>query len=152
VGFLFRKFSKSYAYKYAEIKLQLVIFITEINSRLICLFLKFISNFNFQSKISMEAQSKYLQNAKFRIENKKWLSYSSNIALRVLAALEENENMTNESLAQMIGVSPEYLNKILKGQENLSLETIAKLSEALNVELITFPKFLFDQPVNKLFK
>jgi hypothetical protein len=35
----------------------------------------------------MEAQSKYLQNAKFRIENKKWLSYSSNIALRVLAAL-----------------------------------------------------------------
>jgi len=45
----------------------------------------------------METQSKYLQNAKFRIENKKWLSYSSNIALRVLAALGENEHMTNES-------------------------------------------------------
>ena len=100
----------------------------------------------------METQSKYLQNAKFRIENKKWLSYSSNIALRVLAALEENENMTKETLAQMIGVSPEYMNKILKGQEDLSLETIAKLSEALNVELITFPKFLFDQPVNKVFQ
>ena len=55
----------------------------------------------------MEAQSKYLQNAKFRIENKKCLSYSSNIALRVLAALEENENMTKETLAQMIGVSNE---------------------------------------------
>ena len=100
----------------------------------------------------MEAQSKYLQNAKYRIENKKWLSYSSNIALRVLAALEENENMTNETLAQMIGVSPEYMNQVLKGQENLSLETIAKLSEALNIELIIFPKFLFDQPVNKVFK
>ena len=100
----------------------------------------------------MEAQSKYLQNAKFRIENKKCLSYSSNIALRVLAALEENENMTKETLAQMIGVSPEYMNKILKGQENLSLETIAKLSEALNIELITFPKFLFDQPISKGFK
>ena len=100
----------------------------------------------------METQSKYLQNAKFRIENKKWLSYSSNIALRVLAALEENENMTKETLAQMIGVSPEYMNKVLKGQENLSLETIAKLSEVLNVELITVPKFLFDQPVNKVFQ
>ena len=100
----------------------------------------------------MEAQSKYLQNAKFRIENKKCLSCSSNIALRVLAALEENENMTKETLAQMIGVSNEYMNKILKGQENLSLEIIAKLSEALNVELITFPKFLFDQPVSKGFK
>ena len=99
----------------------------------------------------METQRNYLQHAKFRIENKKWLSYSSNIALRVLAALGENEHMTNESLAQMIGVSTEYLNKILKGQENLSLETIAKLSEALNVELITFTKFLFDQPTNKAF-
>ena len=100
----------------------------------------------------METQSKYLQNAKFRIENKKWLSYSSNIALRVLAALEENENITKETLAQMIGVIPEYMNNILKGQENLSLETITKLSEALNIELITFPKFLFDQPVSKGFK
>ena len=92
----------------------------------------------------MKKQSNYLQNAKFRIENKKLLSYSSNIALRVLAALQENENMTKETLAQMIGVSPEYMNNILKGQEDLSLETIAKLSEALNIELITFPKFLFD--------
>ena len=100
----------------------------------------------------METQSKYLQNAKFRIENKKWLSYSSNIALRVLAAIEENDHITNASLAQMIGVSPEYMNKVLKGQENLSLETIAKLLEVLNVELITFPKFLFDQPISKGFK
>ena len=100
----------------------------------------------------METQSKYLQNVKFRIENKKWLSYSSNIALRILAALEKNERITNESLAQMIGISTEYMNNILKGQENLSLETIAKLSEALNIELITFPKFLFDQPVSKGFK
>jgi transcriptional regulator with XRE-family HTH domain len=100
----------------------------------------------------MEAQSKYLQNAKFRIENKKWLSYSSNIALRVLAALEESEEMTQKTLAEKVGVSPQYINKVLKGQENLSLQTIAKLSEALNMELITFPKFLFDQPINKVFK
>jgi transcriptional regulator with XRE-family HTH domain len=100
----------------------------------------------------MKTQSNYLQNAKFRIENKKWLSYSSNIALRVLAALEESEQMTQKTLAEMVGVSPQYINKVLKGQENLSLQTIAKLSEALNIELITFPKFFFDQPINKVFK
>ena len=100
----------------------------------------------------MKTQSNYLQNAKFRIENKKWLSYSSNIALRVLAALEESEEMTQKTLAEKVGVSPQYINKVLKGQENLSLQTIAKLSEALNMELITFPKFLFDQPINKVFK
>jgi len=100
----------------------------------------------------MKTQSNYLQNAKFRIQNKKWLSYSSNIALRVLAALEESEQMTQKNLAEMVGVSPQYINKVLKGQENLSLQTIAKLSEALNIELITFPKFLFDEPINKVFK
>ena len=100
----------------------------------------------------MKTQSNYLQNAKFRIENKKWLSYSSNIALRVLAALEESEEMPQKTLAEKVGVSPQYINKVLKGQENLSLQTIAKLSEALNMELITFPKFLFDQPINKVFK
>jgi len=100
----------------------------------------------------MKTQSNYLQNAKFRIENKKWLYYSSNIALRVLAALEESEEMTQKTLAEKVGVSPQYINKVLKGQENLSLQTIAKLSEALNMELITFPKFLFDQPINKVFK
>ena len=100
----------------------------------------------------MKTQSNYLQNAKFRIENKKWLSYSSNIALRVLAALEESEQMTQKTLAEIVGVSPQYINKVLKGQENLSLQTIAKLSEALNLELITFPKFLFDEPINKVFK
>jgi transcriptional regulator with XRE-family HTH domain len=100
----------------------------------------------------MKTQSNYLQNAKFRIENKKWLSYSSNIALRVLAALEESKEMTQKTLAEKVGVSPQYINKVLKGQENLSLQTIAKLSEALNMELITFPKFLFDEPINKVFK
>jgi transcriptional regulator with XRE-family HTH domain len=100
----------------------------------------------------MKTQSNYLHNAKFRIENKKWLSYSSNITLRVLAAIEENKQMTQKALAEMIGVSPQYINKVLKGQENLSLQTIAKLSDALNVELITFPKFLFDEPINKVFK
>jgi transcriptional regulator with XRE-family HTH domain len=100
----------------------------------------------------MKTQSNYLQNANFRIQNKKWLSYSSNIALRVLAALEESEQMTQKNLAEMVGVSPQYINKVLKGQENLSLQTIAKLSEALNIELITFPKFLFDEPINKVFK
>jgi hypothetical protein len=35
----------------------------------------------------------------------------------------------------------------LKGQENLSLASIAKLSEVLNMELISFPTYLFDEPI-----
>jgi transcriptional regulator with XRE-family HTH domain len=94
----------------------------------------------------MKAQSNYLQNAQFRIENKKWLNYSSNIALRIIAALDQQANMTQKALAEKLEVSPQYINKILKGQENLSLATIAKISEVLNVELISFPNYLFDKP------
>ena len=95
----------------------------------------------------MKAQSNYLQNAQFRIENRKWLNYSSNIALRIIAALEQKEYMTQKALAEKLEVSPQYINKILKGQENLSLATIAKLSEVLNMELISFPTYLFDEPI-----
>ena len=100
----------------------------------------------------MKKQSNYLQNAKFRIENKKWLNYSSQIALRIIAAMEESEHMSQKALAECVGVSPQYINKVLNGQENLSLQTIAKLSDALNIELISFPKFLFDDPVDNILK
>jgi ribosome-binding protein aMBF1 (putative translation factor) len=33
-------------------------------------------------------------------------------------------------------VSPQQINKIVKGQENLTLETISKLEIALNIQLI----------------
>ena len=100
----------------------------------------------------MKKQSNYLQNAKFRIENKKWLNYSSQIALRIIAAMEESEHMSQKALAECVGVSPQYINKVLNGQENLSLQTIAKLSDALNIELISFPKFLFDDPFDDILK
>ena len=95
----------------------------------------------------MKTQSNYLQNAQFRIENRKWLNYSSNIALRIIAALEQQAHMTQKALAEKLEVSPQYINKILKGQENLSLATIAKLSEVLNIELISFTTYLFDEPI-----
>ena len=33
-------------------------------------------------------------------------------------------------------VPPQYVSKLLKGQENLTLKTIAKLEKALNISLI----------------
>jgi len=60
--------------------------------------------------------------------------------------------MSQKALAECVGVSPQYINKVLNGQENLSLQTIAKLSDALNIELISFPKFIFDEPINNVLK
>jgi transcriptional regulator with XRE-family HTH domain len=91
--------------------------------------------------------STFLAEAKYRQKNRKWLRYSSKIAGRALAAIEEKEGLNQKTLAEQIGVTPQYVSKMLKGQENLSLETIAKLSEALGVELISFPEYKYSKAV-----
>jgi transcriptional regulator with XRE-family HTH domain len=76
-----------------------------------------------------------------RMNDRRWLRYSSNIARRILAAIEDDEDLNQKLLADKIGVTPQQISKIVKGHENLTLETIAKISAALNVELISFPRY-----------
>ncbi|MDI3318413.1 helix-turn-helix domain-containing protein [Pinibacter soli] len=95
----------------------------------------------------MVKKSAFIENARYRLKNRKWLGYSGNIAQRILAALEDSETVNQKVLAEKIGVSPQYISKVVSGNENLTLETIAKISEALGVELISFPLFKDDLQV-----
>nr|WP_083188164.1 helix-turn-helix transcriptional regulator [Prosthecochloris sp. CIB 2401] len=54
----------------------------------------------------------------------------------MLDALHE-KSMTQKELAVSMGVSPQQVSKILKGTENLTLETISKLERALGVIILT---------------
>ena len=96
--------------------------------------------------------SNWEEGAKFRSENKKWLRYSSNVARRILAVLRDSEEagkpFNQQMLAEKIGHTPQYISKVLQGKENLSLATIAKFSEALGVELITFPQYKYNKKEN----
>ncbi len=78
---------------------------------------------------------KWLQEAKARQLNKEWQSHSRKIASKILVTLRE-KNMKQNQLAQIIGVSAQQVNKIVKGRENLTLETIAKLESALEIKLL----------------
>jgi len=69
-------------------------------------------------------------------ENQGWLDRSAEIAFCVLDALHE-KNMTQKELAVSMGVSPQQVSKILKGTENLTLETISKIELALGVTILT---------------
>lgn len=93
--------------------------------------------------MSSKKHSEFIKDAEFRMLNQKWLRYSSNIARRVLAVLKDNKELNQTLLSEKVGVTPQYISKVLKGQENLSLETIAKLSTALNTELISFPEYKY---------
>jgi transcriptional regulator with XRE-family HTH domain len=96
---------------------------------------------NIHQKIALIASkeiSGWLDDAKYRIENEKWLKHSQAIALRILRTLRA-KNVSQKELAEKIGVSPQQVNKIVKGRENLTLETIAKLEAALGIVLLTLP-------------
>lgn len=50
-------------------------------------------------------------------------------------------NLSQKELAEKLGVSPQQVSKILKGQENLTLETIDKLEKVLNISLMELPYY-----------
>lgn len=68
-----------------------------------------------------------------------WLERSADIALHILGVLQAI-GMSQKELAEKTGVSPQQVSKLLKGNENLTLETIAKLEVALGIVLIVIPK------------
>ncbi|CAN5559841.1 hypothetical protein BH11BAC3_BH11BAC3_47090 [soil metagenome] len=98
---------------------------------------------NFKQKIenlTSKDGSNWLKKAEAR-NNNRWLKvYSSEIARRVIFLLKER-SMSQLDLANALKVKPQRVNKIVKGKENLTLETIYKLSDALNFQLIKFPKY-----------
>lgn len=78
---------------------------------------------------------KWLAAALWRKENKEWLDLSFRIAVKILSSMK-TKGITQKKLAEIIGCSPQYVNKLLKGSENLQLETIVKIEKALGIQLI----------------
>jgi antitoxin component HigA of HigAB toxin-antitoxin module len=66
-----------------------------------------------------------------------WLKYSRKIAIKVAMSMKY-QNISRQELAERMGCSPQYVSRLLKGEENLSLETICKLEEALNIAILQY--------------
>lgn len=69
-----------------------------------------------------------------------WLRKSAAISIRILFRLKE-QGLTQKELADAMGITPQQVNKLVKGKENLTLETICKLESALELSLIEIPGF-----------
>lgn len=79
--------------------------------------------------------SKWRENAEWRMANKSWLRHSQHIAMLMLDKMEEL-NMTQKRLSELMGCSQQYVSKVLKGQENLSLETLTKIERCLQISIL----------------
>lgn len=71
----------------------------------------------------------------WRQQNKSWLRYSQHIAMLMLDKVDELK-MTQKQLAELMGCSQQYVSKVLKGQENLSLETLSKIEDCLEISIL----------------
>ncbi len=86
-------------------------------------------------KLQSSTPSKWREKAQWRMENKGWLHYSQHIAMQMLDKMEEL-GLTQKSVAERMGCSQQYVSKVLKGTENLSIETISKIEEALELQIL----------------
>ena len=71
------------------------------------------------------------------MENKRedWVCHSQAIAATMSARMEEL-GMTQRVLAEKMNCTQQYVSKVLKGRENLSLETLCKIEKALDVRIL----------------
>ncbi len=100
---------------------------------------------NILDKINaIESQdlSGWSQDAKWRNENRDWLKKSIQIAIKILREIRRQKpinGMSQKTLAEAIGVTPQYINKVVKGQENMTLSTISRIEAVLGISLIQIP-------------
>ena len=79
--------------------------------------------------------SRWREDAQWRRDNEYWLKYSRYITLEVMRAMDE-QSFTQVELAKRMGCTQQYVSNLLKGSSNMTLETIARLENALNIDLI----------------
>lgn len=84
-----------------------------------------------------------MADAAYREQNRDWLKKSALIALDIHAYLRRN-GISKQEFAQMLGVSPAQVTKLLSGRENLGLKTICKIESVLSMDLITIPDYEHD--------
>ena len=82
-----------------------------------------------------ETPSKWREEAEWRRDKWSWLRHSQKIAVKVLLQMKQ-EGLTQKALAERMNCTQQYVSKILKGKENMSLDTLSKLEDALGINLI----------------
>lgn len=96
------------------------------------------------NQIALKEKSGWIEDAKNRQVSNDSSKRSFQIAVRILREIRRQKpinGMTQKKLADDMGVSAQYINKVVKGKENLTLETISKIESVLGTTLIEVPSF-----------
>lgn len=75
------------------------------------------------------------QGVKTQQDIKDWTQYSQCIAVIMSKRMAEL-GLTQRMLAEKMDCSQQYISNVLKGEKNMSLETICKIENALGIDII----------------
>lgn len=98
---------------------------------------------NWLEQHQPEQSTGWRERAEWRRANRSWIRRSQEIAVLMLDQMSKM-HLTQTAVAERMGCTQQYVSKVLKGTENLSLETITKIEEALDVTLLVRPVRTFD--------
>ncbi len=75
------------------------------------------------------------QTVKARHDKRDWTQYSRTIAVLMSKRMSEL-GLTQKMLAEKMNCTQQYISKMLKGEKNMSLETICKIENTLGIDII----------------
>lgn len=80
--------------------------------------------------------SGFTEEANWRRENARWLRWSRQMAATLMGYMQTH-GMKRADLAARLGVSPQYVSRLLSGTENLSFKSIANIEDKLGISCLT---------------
>lgn len=86
-------------------------------------------------KMPCEVSGNAAQAAEAGQDKRDWAECSQAIA-SVMSRRMSELGLTQQMLAGKMNCTQQYISKMLKGQKNMSLETICKIENALGIEII----------------
>lgn len=90
----------------------------------------------FLKEHQSETPSRFAEEAAWRKENASWLRWSRQLAVILIGYMQDN-GLRRADLAVRLGVSPQYVSKLLSGTENLSFKSIANIEDNLGISCFT---------------
>lgn len=91
----------------------------------------------FLALVSKE-ETQTIDRTKARLAKRSYSKLSNLIAFEILERLDEL-GWSQKKLAEKMEVSPQQVNKWVKGNENFTLSTLGHLGEVLGIELVQVP-------------
>lgn len=86
-------------------------------------------------KYQSPTPSKWKEEAEWRRANRAWLRRSQTVAMRMLDRMAKMR-WTQAQVAEKLGCSQQYVSRIVKGSENLTLEMLSKIEDALDIKIL----------------